>query len=95
MATLSGNPLSISAADVAAAALVAWVGQIHIRQIEFEGFFADGDTCDILDTAGRVVWHGDGAADKQTVRSGHIGTINGIQFAQGSITNGFVRIYYK
>lgn len=95
MATLSGNPLSVSAADVAAAPLVLWLGNIHVLNIEFQGFTADTDTCDILDTAGRVVWHGDGANDKQTVRSGHIGTVIGLKVATAGIVAGFVRIYYK
>lgn len=92
---LTQNPLRVDAADVAAVAVVAWVGNIHVLQIEFQGYLADADTCDVLNTAGKNIWHGDGAADKETVRSGHIGTINGLKFGVGSITNGSVKIYYK
>lgn len=89
------NPWTIAAADVVAAQTV-WKGNVHILNIEMEGYAADTDTCVILNLAGQVIWQGNGAADLQTLRSGHIGNvIGGVKFGAGSITAGFVRIYIK
>lgn len=95
MSTLSGNPLVVTAADVAVAGLTVWRGVIHVLNIEFLDYLGDGDICEVTDTAGRVVWNGNGASDQSTVRSGHLGSIVGLVIAAGMITNGKVAIYHR
>lgn len=93
---VSTNPLTINAADVAAGPVLVWTGNVHILQVEFQGYLADGDTCDVLNFANKVFCHLDGAADKQTVRSGHVGwCMGGIRVGTLGITNGSCRIYIK
>jgi hypothetical protein len=93
---ISTNPLTINAADVSVAGVTVWIGNVHVLQCEFQNYIADADTCDILNMAGKVFWHGNGAADLETVRSGHVGwCMGGIKIGVGGITNGTVRIYIK
>jgi hypothetical protein len=93
---ISSNPLRIDAADVVASPVTAWLGNVHVLQVEFADYIADADTCIINNKAGKTFWHGNGAADLQTVRSGHVGTcMGGIVIPTGGITNGSVYIYIK
>lgn len=93
---VSTNPLSIDAADVAVTGVTVWLGNVHVLQVEFMNYTADNDTCDILNLAGKNFWHGNGAADLETVRSGHVGwCMGGIKIAVGGITTGTVKIYIK
>jgi len=92
---ITTNPWTIAAADVAAAQII-WRGNVHILNIEMQGYAADTDVCTVLNLAGKVIWQGNGASDLETVRSGHIGNIiDGVKFGAGGITAGFVRIYIK
>jgi hypothetical protein len=93
---ISTNPLRIDAADVLAAGVTVWTGNVHVLQIEFADYIADADTCAVQNFAGKVFWHGNGAADLETVRSGHIGTaMGGLKIPVGGISNGSVYIYIK
>lgn len=93
---ISTNPLTIDAADVAVVGVTVWLGNVHILQVEFQGYINDNDTCDVLNLAGKTFWHGNGASDLETVRSGHSGwCMGGIKIPVGGITNGTVRIYIK
>jgi len=94
-ADASSNPWTVAAADVAAGPVVLWVGQANIYQVEFQGYAGDADECTINQANGKILWYGNGAADKQTVRSGNIGYTNGVTIPINGITNGFVRIYHK
>lgn len=96
MSDLTGNPLVVDAADVAVAAFTVWKGAVHVYQVEFSKYNGDADTCTINKFNGKPFWSGDGAADKQTVRSGNLGWSNdGLTIPQGGITSGSVRIYIK
>jgi hypothetical protein len=92
---ITGNPLVIDAADVAAVAVIVWTGNIHIYDIEFMGYTADADTCVLTRGNGKPLWQENGASDLKTLRSGHIGTVNGVKIAIGGITSGSVKIYFK
>jgi len=93
---VSTNPLRIDAADVVAAGVTVWTGNVHVLQIEFENYIADADTCQIQNAAGKQFWNGNGAADLETVRSGHIGwAMGGLKIPIAGITNGSVFIYIK
>ena len=89
------NPWTVAAADVTAAAVILWVGQASIYQVEFQGYAGDTDECTINQANGKILWYGNGAADKQTVRSGGIGWTNGVTIPINGITSGSVRIYNK
>lgn len=96
MSDLTGNPLIIDAADVAAAPLTVWKGAVHVAQIEFSEYAADGDTCIINKLNGKEFWTGNGAADLQPVRSGNLQWSNdGLVIPQLGIKNGRVKIYIK
>lgn len=93
---VSTNPLRIDAADVATVPVTVWTGNVHVLQIEFAGYAADTDTCQIQNKSGKIFWLGNGAADLETVRSGHVGTcIGGIKIPVAGITTGSVFIYIK
>jgi hypothetical protein len=93
---ISTNPLRIDSADVIAGPVVVWTGNVHVLQVEFQGYIADADTCVIQNIAGKQFWMGNGAVDLETVRSGHIGwCMGGIKIPQAGISNGSVFIYIK
>ena len=93
---VTSNPLTIAAADVIAGPVTVWVGNVHVLQVELQGYIADTDTAEMLNAAGMVFCHLDGASDLETVRSGHVGwCMGGIKVAQLGITNGTLRIYIK
>jgi hypothetical protein len=91
----TSNPWTVAAADVAAGPVILWAGQAHIYQVEFQAYAGDTDECTINQTNGKIFWYGNGAADRQTVRSGGVGWANGIVIPINGITSGFVRIYHK
>ena len=92
---ITTNPWTIAAADVVTDQVI-WKGNVHILQIEMQGYALDTDVCTIKNLAGKIIWQGNGAADLQTVRSGHLGNIiDGVKITAGGITAGFVRIYIK
>jgi hypothetical protein len=95
---VTGNPLTVHAADVATVAVVLWQGNIHIWEIAFSEYAANTDNATLLDLNGKVVWYGHAplTGDLETVRSGHVGNINnGLKVAIGGITSGTMRIYFK
>lgn len=92
---ITGNPLIILAADVATVAVVVWTGNIHIWEISFSEYLAAGNSCLLNRLNGKELWFGQGAADLETVRSGHLGTVYGIKVPAAGITNGVVRVYFK
>lgn len=95
---ITGNPLLINAADVASVGVIVWTGNLHIWEISFSNYAAATDSCSILNLNGKVIWFGHAplTGDAETVRSGHLGTINGgIKIGVGGITSGTVRIFIK
>lgn len=95
-ADVSTNPITISAADVAAGAVILWTGNVEVLQVEMEQYTADTDTVILQLLNGKPFWNGNGAADLQTVRSGRLGwAMGGLKVPQGGITNGNMRIYIR
>lgn len=93
---VTGNPLTILAADVATTAVIVWLGNVHIWEISFSEYLSSAATCQINNLNNKEIWFGQGAADLETVRSGHLGNINGgLKIPAGGITAGKVRIYIK
>lgn len=92
---ITGNPLIILAADVATVPVIVWTGDIHIWEISFSEYVAQGNSCLLQRLNGKELWYGSGAADLETVRSGHVGTVQGIRVPVLGITSGEVRIYFK
>jgi len=93
---VSTNPISIDAADVVAGAVIVWLGNVRVKNIEMEKYTADTDIAIINNLAGKPFWNGNGASDLRTVRSGDLGwCIGGIRIPQNGITNGSVRIYIR
>lgn len=87
-AQLSANPWTVAAAD---AGTVNITGKVKIRHIEFVGYNAITDVCEVTNTNGLVIWDGHGAADFEVVRSGPIGWVTGVKVP--TISSGYVRIY--
>jgi len=93
---ITGNPLLVTATDVASVAVVVWTGDIHIWEISFGEYATAAATCSIRNLNGKEIWFGQGASDLETVRSGHVGTVNGgLKVLVAGITNGTVRIFFK
>jgi hypothetical protein len=93
---ITGNPLIILAADVATVAVIVWTGDIHIWEISFGGYTAQASSCLIENLNGKQIWYTSGEADIATIRSGHVGTVNGgIKIPAVGITSGTVRIFFK
>lgn len=93
---ITGNPLLINAADVAGVAVVVWVGNVHIWEISFGDYLTQAAFCIIENLNGKQIWYTSGEADVATIRSGHVGTINGgIKIPAGGISAGTVRIFIK
>ncbi len=92
---ITGNPLIILASDVVGVAVIVWTGNIHIWEISFSEYSSASNSCELTRTNGKELWFGQGAADLETVRSGHLGNVNGIKIPANGITGGVVRIYHK
>lgn len=96
MSDLTGNPLVVTAADVAAAALTVWKGAAHVYQVEFAKYNGDADVCILTKLNGKPFWDGNGASDSSTVRSGNVGWTNdGLVVPAVGITSGEMRIYIR
>lgn len=76
MADIGTRQWTLTSADVSATPI--FKGQVAVVQVEFFGYNAETDVCIIQDRNGKVKWQGDGASDKQTVRSGELGWIEGL-----------------
>jgi hypothetical protein len=93
---VSTNPLTILAADVAAGPVLVWTGNVHVLQVEFQGYAAGTDTATIQNFAGKTFCFLHGNTTLETERSGHVGTcMGGIRVPITGITAGAVRIYIK
>lgn len=93
---ITGNPLVITATDVASVAVIIWTGCVHIWEVAFSEYATQAASCSLRNLNGKEIWFGQGAADLETVRSGHLGTINGgLKVLAVGITNGTMRIYMK
>lgn len=99
MAQQIDNPFSYAAADCAAAAKFS--GYMFIEHIEFTGYAAAADQCEVQDASGNVIWRSTGRADFSTVVSQQIGTTKGllipITASDGSpnLVSGRVLIYFR
>lgn len=83
---------------MAGVAVIVWVGNVHIWEIAFSEYAANTDSCTIQNLNGKAIWFGRAPAtgDLETVRSGHLGTINGgLKIPLAGITAGKVRIFIK
>lgn len=76
-------------------AIPFWTGMVWVEEFEFIDYTADGDTCQIKDGFGRVMWEGNGAADFRPVKSGKIGTCHGLAFTVNSNAAARVRVSVK
>lgn len=93
---ITGNPIIVTAADVAAAAVTVWKGAIHVLQVVFEEYIADTDTAVVNRLNGKQFVSLNGSSDLQSVRVGNLGwTVDGLVVPIGGITNGKVSIYIK
>lgn len=88
---LSGNPWTLDTVS----AIPFWTGQIDVLYIEMIDYTLDTDTVQLKDGFGRVVWEGNGAADLEPVRSGHVGWVHGMAFTASSNAATRVRVYYR
>lgn len=87
---LTGNPWKL---DGSSMTTVLFPGWIKVRHFEFAAYAAATDTVSLGDRTGRVVWNASGTTDKQEVRSGTVGWINGLQ--ELTHTNGTVLVYIE
>ena len=97
---ISSNPWVITAADVATVAVIVWPLGTIIKdlQIEFTGYSNVTDQATVLQANGKALAFLQGAADKETVRTGILrGYFNGVQVPVNGITagsTGIIRIFH-
>lgn len=91
----TSNPITIDAADVAASDVLAWKGRITVLQVELQDYAADTDIATVNQFNGKICAFLNGAADLETVRTGFIGSMDGLVVPMGGITNGSLRIYHR
>lgn len=90
---ITSNPLIVTAADCAAAAVVVWTGNLHVKQVLFSKYTNPNDSATIQQTSGRLFAYLSGAADLEDVRSNNIEWARGLTVPKGGITSGQVLIY--
>lgn len=88
---LSGNPWTLDTVS----ATPFWPGWVEVHHFEMIDYTVDTDTCQLKDTAGRVVWEGNGASDLRPVVSGLIGSIMGLALSASNNAATRVRVYFK
>lgn len=88
---LTGNPWTLDTVS----ATPFWTGLVEILYIEMIDYTVDTDTVQLKDGFGRVVWEGNGAADLEPVRSGHVGTVHGLALTASNNAATRVRVYWK
>ena len=91
----TSNPITVDAADVAASAVEAWKGRITVLQVELVDYVADTDTALVNQSNGKFLAFLNGASDLETVRTGVIGSMDGITVPLGGITNGKLCFYHR
>lgn len=92
---ITSNPWVVTAADVAAAALVVWTGKALITNVEFSGYAAPTDSATVNQSNGKLFAFLPAAQDLESVRTGQARHTDGISIPLGGITNGSVKIYHN
>jgi hypothetical protein len=92
---VTSNPIVVTAADVAAAAVTVWKGKLLITNIIFMQYLADTDTCTINQGNGKLFAYLTGDTDFDIQRTGDVRHADGLVVPHGGITNGMALIYHR
>lgn len=72
---------------------ILWHSSLFIKNAEFSNYASPTDKCVLKDRTGRTVWQATGSADKDPVRLGDIGWVNGLVL--DTLDSGLCVVYIK